>query len=174
MKPDERQALRDAAERALKGAHARVTDRHAEFPLEWQLQTSNSFRRIGTTYGDGHVLCGTKHPIDGHPDLTGATGVLDYIIAAQPSVVLALLDELERCEDTLTLSRKHHERDHAALPNEPTRLTAEEHALVVEVCRDLINHATAQEEANAGAGNKWSVAARQKEATLRKLLGGAR
>jgi len=98
VKQDERQVLRDAATRAMKSIHARVADRHAELPLEWQLQTSNSFRRIGTTYGDGDVLCGTKHPRDGHPDLLAAQGVLDYIIATQPSVVLALLDALELAE----------------------------------------------------------------------------
>jgi hypothetical protein len=95
VKQDERLTLRDAATRAMNGAHAHAADRHATLPVEWQLQTSNSFRRIGTTYGDGDVLCGTKHPIDGHPDLLAASGVLDYIIAAQPSVVLSLLDDID-------------------------------------------------------------------------------
>lgn len=61
----------------------------------WMLQTSNSFRRIGTQRGDGDVLCGTKHPHDGQPDLLAAPGVLDYIVAAQPYVVTSLLDDLD-------------------------------------------------------------------------------
>jgi hypothetical protein len=62
----------------------------------WQLQTSNSFRRIGTKRGgDGDVLCGVKHPIDAHPDLQAAPGVLDYIVAMQPLVVIDLLDQID-------------------------------------------------------------------------------
>lgn len=60
----------------------------------WMLQTSNSFRRIGTQCGDGDVLCGTKQR-DGQPDLLAAPGVLDYIVAAQPHVVTSLLDDLD-------------------------------------------------------------------------------
>ena len=84
MTQDARQKLRDAALAALDE--------------DWQLQTSNSLRRIGTPFGDGDVLCGTKHPIDGHPDLLAAPGVLDYIVAAQPRIVLQLLDALDMAE----------------------------------------------------------------------------
>jgi hypothetical protein len=97
---EERRKLREAAMRQAPG--------------NWALQTSNSFRRIGGR-GDGDVLCATTHPVDGHPDLLAAPGVLDYIVAAQPRVVLALLDELDRCEETLKLSREHHAEDHAEL-----------------------------------------------------------
>lgn len=81
----------------------------------WELQTSNSFRRIGTQRGDGDVLCAVMQRSDGHPDLHAHPEVLSYIVASQPAVVLALLDALDRCEDTLSLTRKHHEEDHMEL-----------------------------------------------------------
>lgn len=116
MTKEKRQQLRSAARAAQNGTIDRLpAGRRAVWAADWELQTSNSFRRIGTTHGDGDVVCGTKHPIDGHPDLLAAPGVLDYIVSAQPSVVLALLDELDRCEDTLALSRKQHEEDHVEL-----------------------------------------------------------
>lgn len=65
----------------------------------WMLQTSNSFRRLGAR-GDGDVLHATKQH-DGHPDLQAAPGVLDYIVAAQPCVVIALLEDLSVAEDKL-------------------------------------------------------------------------
>jgi hypothetical protein len=93
MTPEEKQTLRRAAEDAESAVFARSNlsfNRNAD----WKLQTSNSFRRIGC-HGDGDVLCGTKHPIDGHPDLLASAAVLDYIVAAQPQAVLALLDDIE-------------------------------------------------------------------------------
>jgi hypothetical protein len=69
-------------------------------PCPWQVQTSNSFRRLGAR-GDGDVLCAVVQWHDGQPDLLGAPGVLDYIIAAQPCVVLALLSALDRAEESL-------------------------------------------------------------------------
>jgi hypothetical protein len=51
------------------------------------------------------VLCGTKHPIDGQPDLLAAPGVLDYIIAAQPRVVIQLLDAVDALEDKLSKAK---------------------------------------------------------------------
>ena len=97
MTRDQRQTLRDAALAAVNST--RIRTRREPLAGAWEIQTSNSFRRIGTHgNGDGDVLCGTKHPIDGHPDLLAPPGVLDYIVAAQPSVVLALLDALELLE----------------------------------------------------------------------------
>ena len=81
MSPQELKALREAAKAVL-------SDR-------WELQTSNSFRRIGTVRGDGNVLHGTTQHYDGYPDLQAAPGVLDYIIAAQPSHVLALIENFD-------------------------------------------------------------------------------
>lgn len=101
MNRDERQALREAALAAMDGTRARVDVQRTVLSLDWQLQTSNSFRRIGTPYGDGDVLCGTKHPRDGQPDLLAAPGVLDYVIAAQPRTVLALLDFVDAIEGKL-------------------------------------------------------------------------
>jgi len=94
----DRQELRRIALVALKTSLGRFYGLDA--PQEWELQTSNSFRRIGNRgFGDGDVLSGVSHPVDGHPDLRAAPGVLDYIIAAQPSVVLELLDELDDLRD---------------------------------------------------------------------------
>ena len=60
----------------------------------WSVQTSNSFRRIGTDRGDGDVLCAVTQPSDGHPDLHAPADVLDYIVAVHPLVVLELLAEV--------------------------------------------------------------------------------
>lgn len=62
----------------------------------WSVQTSNSFRRIGTDRGDGDVLCAVTQRSDGHPDLHAAQGVLDYIVAAHPFVVQELLEQRDR------------------------------------------------------------------------------
>lgn len=105
MTKDERQKLREAAMRA---ARACFETRHRPprpavmNPGPWELQTSNSFRRIGTRgEGDGDVLCATKHPSDGHPDLLAPSGVLDYVVAAQPRVVRGLLDYIDAIESRL-------------------------------------------------------------------------
>ena len=62
----------------------------------WHVQTSNSFRRIGTDRGDGNVLCAVNQHPDGHPDLHAAPGVLDYIVAAHPAVMLELIEQRDR------------------------------------------------------------------------------
>ena len=98
MTGDERQKLRDAALAAVNGTRSRSDARRTALAADWKLQTSNSFRRIGA-HGDGDVLCGTKHPHDGHPDLLAAPGVLDYMVAAQPRVVIQLLDDVSALED---------------------------------------------------------------------------
>ena len=94
---NERAKLREAALAALNSTRAPTS----EMPADWQLQTSNSFRRIGTVYGDGAVLCATIHRHDRHPDLHAAPGVLDYIVAAQPEAVLRLLDTIDALERQL-------------------------------------------------------------------------
>jgi hypothetical protein len=103
MTKEDRQKLRDAAVAAAKVAPPRTAVEGAT--CRWELQTSNSFRRIGAR-GDGDVLCGTTHPIDGHPDLLAAPGVLDYIVAAQPPVVVALLDDIDALEAKLLAARE--------------------------------------------------------------------
>jgi hypothetical protein len=100
MNSDDRQKLRSATLAAIAAIPPRTSVQRALG--RWEIQTSNSFRRIGC-YGDGDVLCGTKHPSDGHPDLLAAPGVLDYIVAAQPRVVLDLLNYVDMIE--LKLSR---------------------------------------------------------------------
>ena len=157
MTEEQRQQPRKAALAALNGTRVRA---RGGGTMEWQPQTSNSFRRIGTPCGDGNVLCGTKHPLEGHPDLLAAPAVLDYIVAAQPSAVLALLDDVDQLERPRV---------------DATTLMADEQALVIELCYDLINRAMVQESANHGeCGDEWSVAERRKEAALRKLLRGCR
>lgn len=97
MTREERQKLREVARLVQIGIEAqdRVVGYRAY--AGWILQTSNSFRRIGQ-YGDGDVLCAVTQRSDGHPDLHGAPGVLDYIVAAQPTAVLDLLDQLDAAE----------------------------------------------------------------------------
>jgi hypothetical protein len=105
---EDRQKLREAALAAQHGVISQAQDRGAGSQLRvawglqvqkvsWTLQTSNSFRRIGQ-FGDGDVLCALTQRSDGHPDLQGAPGVLDYIVAAQPTTVLDLLDQLDAAE----------------------------------------------------------------------------
>jgi len=101
---DERQKLREAATRASRAVYEtqhRPPRTAVVEPGPWELQTSNSFRRIGSMRGDGDVLCATKHSSDGHPDLLAPSGVLDYVVAAQPRVVLALLDYIDAIEGRL-------------------------------------------------------------------------
>ena len=71
----------------------------------WSVQTSNSFRRIGTDRGDGDVLCAVTQRSDGHPDLHAPADVLDYIVAAHPLVVLDLLDQVDRARHAFDLLR---------------------------------------------------------------------
>jgi hypothetical protein len=87
MTPEERQELREAALRAHTCCASAL----------WRLQTSNSFRRLGS-YGDGNVLCAIVQRSDGQPDLMAAPGVLDYIVASQPCVMLKLLEALDEAE----------------------------------------------------------------------------
>jgi hypothetical protein len=70
----------------------------------WTLQTSNSFRRIGTPRGDGDVICAVTQWSDGQTDLCAPRGVLEYVVAAQPAVVLALLDQLDAIEAAMIAS----------------------------------------------------------------------
>lgn len=75
-----------------------VTARDLRRP--WLIQTSNSHRRIGTERGDGDVLCAVTQP-DGHPDLSAAPGVLEYIVAAHPFVVTGLIEQRDRARHAL-------------------------------------------------------------------------
>lgn len=88
-----REELRDLAQRAMK-----LSAEPGAEPGTWEIQTSNSFRRIGTARGDGDVLCAITQRSDNHPDLLAPAGVLDYIVAAQPRTVLALLDLVDQLE----------------------------------------------------------------------------
>ena len=72
----------------------------------WIVQTSNSLRRIGTDRGDGDVLCAVTQPSDGHPDLRAAPGVLDYVVAAHPFVVMELLRQRDRARHALDHLRR--------------------------------------------------------------------
>jgi hypothetical protein len=102
MTTEQRQKLREAALAAMNATRAKTSAGHrAALAADWELQTSNSWRRIGA-HGDGDVLCPTTHHLDRHPDLTAPSGVLDYIVAAQPRVVLALLDQLDAAERLLS------------------------------------------------------------------------
>lgn len=71
----------------------------------WSVQTSNSFRRIGTDRGDGDVLCAVTQRHDKQPDLHAAPAVLDYIVAAHPLVILQLIRERDTARYALYLLR---------------------------------------------------------------------
>jgi hypothetical protein len=71
----------------------------------WSIQTSNSFRRIGTDRGDGDVLCAVTQRSDGHPDLHAAPDVLDYIVAAHPFAILQLIRERDSARHVLHFLR---------------------------------------------------------------------
>ena len=65
---DELEPILKLAEKATRG--------------EWELQDSNSWRRIGTVGGrEGNVLCPTVEK-DGHPDLNGGYENFRFIVAA--------------------------------------------------------------------------------------------
>lgn len=98
MTPEERQTLRLAAEHAVRITRERSSPSKIR-DERWELQTSNSFRRIGC-HGDADVLCGTNQR-DGHPDLLASAAVLDYIVAAQPRTVISLLDQIDALEARL-------------------------------------------------------------------------
>ena len=107
MTNEGRQKLRELA---VTAARATPLDRSGAAVARWQLQTSNSFRRIGTDRGDGDVLCAVTQRSDGHPDLHAAPGVLDYIVAADPRAVLELLDELDHLRPVVEALGKHADR----------------------------------------------------------------
>jgi hypothetical protein len=71
----------------------------------WSVQTSNSFRRIGTDRGDGDVLRAAPHQTDGHPDLLADPDVLDYIVAAHPLAILQLIRERDSAHHALQVLR---------------------------------------------------------------------
>jgi hypothetical protein len=71
----------------------------------WSVQTSNSFRRIGTDRGDGDVLCAVTQPADGQPDLHAAPDVLNYIVAAHPFAILQLIRERDSARHALHFLR---------------------------------------------------------------------
>jgi hypothetical protein len=89
---DQLRAVTERAIVALPGA-----DPVRPWRDQWQLQTSNSHRRIGTPMGDGDVLCATKQR-DGHPDLHAPREILEYIVTMQPTTLLALLNRLDALE----------------------------------------------------------------------------
>ncbi|MBX5689011.1 ead/Ea22-like family protein [Pseudomonas aeruginosa] len=68
----------------------------AATPGPWRVQTGCSWRRIGTDHGDGDVLRPCTHPHDGWPDIAAPVENLEYIAAANPKAILALLDEIDR------------------------------------------------------------------------------
>ena|SRR5258706_5160397 len=76
-----------------------------ELRRPWSVQTSNSFRRIGTDRGDGDVLCAVTQRSDGHPDLHAAPGVLDWIVATHPFVVTQLIEQRDRARYALAYLR---------------------------------------------------------------------
>lgn len=110
MTVDQTRRLRELALALTRGDGKRLTEdgwQSLDLHLPWSVQTSNSFRRIGTVHGDGNVLCAITQPSDRQPDLHAPAGVLDYIVAAHPLVVLELLDQLDRVAAAIDHLRKN-------------------------------------------------------------------
>lgn len=63
-------------------------------PGPWEVQTSCSWRRIGTPGHDGNVICPTVNPRDGHPDLIASEADLQ-LAAAAPDLLEALEEMLK-------------------------------------------------------------------------------
>jgi len=118
VKREDREQLRAAAALALAATRCRaLTGANDD---DWEIQTSNSFRRIGVHGGgDGDVLCATTHRYDGHPDLLAPRGVLEYIVSAQPCVVIELLDRLDAVEAELEMIAAVELAKIAAITKEP-------------------------------------------------------
>jgi hypothetical protein len=75
-------------------------------PGPWELQDGCSWRRIGTRWHDGNVLCPTNHPTDHHPDLCAGRGEdvyanLRHITTFDPPTVLSLLSALKEAREAL-------------------------------------------------------------------------
>lgn len=79
---------------------------------DWKWWDSCSFRRLtfedGPDRRDGGALCGWIQPSDGHPDVSMAPGVREFIEAASPKAVgqlaahaVRLAAQLRECADTL-------------------------------------------------------------------------
>jgi hypothetical protein len=146
----------------------------------WSVQTSNSFRRIGTNYGDGDVLCAVKQRYDGQPDLHASPDVLDYIVAAHPLVILQLIRERDSARHALHFLRhKIAWRDrifreaggmagiHLAATGEDQSLSERASAVVRGVIEDLTDRAVLPqtwEEIDAGIRQivgRWEKIARE-------------
>jgi len=81
---------------AQKARIAEIRKRLAEAsPGPWELQDSNSWRRIGSHWGDGNILRPTNHPRDNHPDLDATYETLRFIAAAPEDIrfLLSLISE---------------------------------------------------------------------------------
>ena len=81
-------------------------------PGPWIVQDGCSWRRIGTRHGDGDVLCPINHHRDNHPDLTAGRGHdtyanLNYIAAANPATIKALIAELKEARALLSILDDH-------------------------------------------------------------------
>lgn len=74
---------------------------------DWKWWDSCSFRRLtfedGPDRRDGGALCGWVQPSDGHPDVSMAPGVREFIEAASPRAVAALCAELTAVRQQLAM-----------------------------------------------------------------------
>jgi len=72
---------------------------------DWKWWDSCSFRRLtfedGPDRRDGGALCGWVQPSDGHPDVSMAPGVREFIEAASPQAIARLCDQLDRAASHL-------------------------------------------------------------------------
>lgn len=64
-------------------------------PGPWHVQDGCSWRRIGTRWGDGDVICPITQRVDNHPDLHAKRDDLEYIAACYPAIILSLIEVAE-------------------------------------------------------------------------------
>jgi hypothetical protein len=113
---------------------------------DWQIWTSNSWRRIYAQDGRDTVPviepCVQRH--DNHPDMAFGPGVAQFIEnAGSPATVLALLDEIEALK-----------REHAKMRIEANRAHEARARVGVEIRRELLTSRNAVLEMAADAASK--------------------
>lgn len=110
-------------------------------PGPWYVQSSNSWRRIGTQRGDGDVLAPTTQT-DGHPDLAAPHETLAYIAACHPEAIRALLAERDALREALK-----------CIAQTRTKPGDDKAALLLASVTNLAFAALAQEQGETDASN---------------------
>ena len=92
-------------------------------PGPWRVQDGCSWRRIGSDLGDGDILRPVVNQNDGWPDLAARRETLNYIAAANPTIIRALLAERDAMKATLEEALIWHEAQDKAISKQPNANT---------------------------------------------------